>query len=104
VLRVADRAGNHFTRLLAGDEAGAEEAGVASKLIATVSDLELIANDDAADGLVDLAAELGLEGGISLPAGEGVGMNLDGGCGSGDGVACEEKAGGGELVGAEGFG
>jgi ribonuclease D len=30
-------------------KARAEEAGVASKLIATVSDLELIANDDAAD-------------------------------------------------------
>jgi ribonuclease D len=30
-------------------KARAEEAGVASKLIATVADLELIANDDAAD-------------------------------------------------------
>jgi hypothetical protein len=50
---------------------------------------------------VDLAAELGLEARIFFPAGDGVGIDAQGGGGGGDGVACEKEAGGGELVGVE---
>jgi hypothetical protein len=53
---------------------------------------------------IGLTAEFGLEGGVALPAGEGVGVDFEGGSDGGDRVACEEKAGAGELVGAQGFG
>ena len=53
---------------------------------------------------VDLAAELGLEAQDLFPAGDGVGIDAQGGGDGGDGVAGEEEAGGGELVGVERFG
>jgi hypothetical protein len=52
---------------------------------------------------VDLAAEFGLEAGVLFPAGDGVRIDAEGGGDGGDGLAGEEKAGGGELVGVEGF-
>jgi hypothetical protein len=52
---------------------------------------------------VGLAAKLGLEERVSLPAGDSVGMDAEKGGDCGDGLAGEEETGGRKLVWAQGF-
>jgi hypothetical protein len=56
----------------------------------------------ARGGGIGLAAELVLEAAVALPAGDGVGVNVEDLGDRVGGVAGEEEAGGGELVGSEG--
>jgi len=52
----------------------------------------------------ELAVEFGLEAGVFFPARDRVGIDVEGGGDGGDGVAGEEEARCGELVGVKGFG